>query len=126
MIYGRSQAMTVAAAVTLAAGCGTFTNISVAHQRLKVSADDCVTENGTFRDFEFRVATFNDDGSVELTIDEVDSDVRLLEGQWVDLPLLNGLVLRRMRLISSEPSHGHVEIEYEYGVESGVPFLRHL
>ncbi len=125
MIY-HIRAMTVLTAVILVAGCGTFTNVSVVHHRLKVSEHECTAQNGRIRDFEFRVASFNEDGSIQLTIDEAESDVRLLEGEWVDLPLLKGLIFRRVRMISSDPTDGHVEIEYEQGVESGPPILRHL
>lgn len=125
MIY-QIRALTVLTAVILVAGCGTFTNMSVIHHRLKVSEHECTTANGAIRDFEFRVASFNEDGSIQLTIDEAESGVRLLEDEWVDLPLLKGLILRRVRLIKSHATHGHVEIEYEQGVESGPPILRHL
>lgn len=128
MTYRRIRAMTVLAEVMLVAGCGAFSNVSVVQHQLKVSEDAAVAQDGMTGEFGFRVACFNDDGSVQVALDEhgAGSEVRLAEGEWVDLPLTQGRVLRRMRLTGSYPVQGHVEVEYEEGVEAGVPILGHL
>lgn len=106
-------------AIFCLAGCSSTEITNKNDPHLVITPTSCHEKNGDVIDFQYRVISIYEDGSVRINTDRGQNEVRLYLNEWSDLPRMGYTTDRSMKMVAVDKPKQTIEVIYRSYIDTG-------